>query len=247
MAQVRTRLLGARAPAFRVVAALLAIALVVLAALHLAGDVVPGRSPGFTNLDGERNLPTLYGALLLFLSGVTFLRLVRHRVLPRSTLPLVALLLVMAADEVLTIHERLERALDVDWQILYAPVVLLGALALVRVLRSLGPHTLARTLLLLGGGAWGASQALELAQWDGDVPRPGYDLLMFTEELLETAGSSLFLLCALVLLQGARASLGAGAGRGAGARPVPAVGGAGLRSWPAAGGGGGGRLARGRR
>ncbi len=39
----------------------------------------------------------------------------------------------MAADEALTVHEELERRFGIDWQILYAPVILAGGLALAHV------------------------------------------------------------------------------------------------------------------
>lgn len=178
---------------------MLALATATLAALHLVGDSLLPRSPGLIDLDGERNLPTLYSAALLLVSGAAFSLLVQRRILPRSTLALATLFLLMSADEALTVHESLERSSGIDWQLLYAPLILAGGLAALHVLHVI-PSRSASMLLLIGIAAWGESQILEFAQWDGDIPRLGYGRLMFAEEVLEMLGSALFLLSALSLL-----------------------------------------------
>lgn len=68
----------------------------------------------------------------------------------------------MGLDEVLSFHERLEAALGVDWQILYIPVVALAAICWTLVLTRLRPF--GRLVLLVGAGAWFASQVLVLLQ-----------------------------------------------------------------------------------
>ena len=92
-------------------------------------------------------------------------------------------------------HEALEDASTIDWQTLYAPVVLLAGLAwLLALLRLHGP--LARAAWVAAAGAWLAAQVLEALEWTG--PREaeravdGYGIMMGFEELLEMTGSALF-------------------------------------------------------
>jgi hypothetical protein len=111
-------------------------------------------------------------------------------------------------DEFLEVHEKLERAASVDWQLLYAPAALVLAAAFVVVLRTIWPIQLPRTLLLAGIAAWIAAQILEQVQWDGDRRVSGYRPMMISEELLEMAGSALFALAMLSAIQAAKERYG---------------------------------------
>jgi hypothetical protein len=54
-------------------------------------------------------------------------------------------------------------------------------------------------VLAAGAVAWGVSQVLEAVQWDGDVKQPGYDYMMFVEEVLEMLGTVGFIVALLML------------------------------------------------
>ena len=97
----------------------------------------------------------------------------------------------MAIDEVLTIHEKLERSIGIDWQVLYLPLILGGAGAGLYIVHLLRRDRLACGAWAAGGAAWAASQWLEKLQWSGDVQVAGYVPMMVGEEILEMAGSLL--------------------------------------------------------
>lgn len=160
-----------------------------------------GQPPGM-DLDGETQLPAFAAGLVLLLAGLVGLLNWRHRERGWPWLGLGLLFMVMSLDEVASIHERLESATDVDWQLLYAPVFLFaGASFLAAVLR-LGRSTSAG-LLVLGAGAWVIAQFLEWVQWGGGGTEPVdfYARAMVVEEVLEIAGSSLFLVALLLAFQ----------------------------------------------
>ena len=111
-----------------------------------------------------------------------------------------SLLAVMSFDELCGLHEWLEKATGVDWELLYAPVVAVAAVGALTLLLRWGPGRVSG-LLVAGGGCWFVAQVLEALEWDGDVERPHYAFYMVPEELLEMSGSALLLLCALWALQ----------------------------------------------
>ena len=134
-----------------------------------------------------------------------------------SAVALGSFFVLMALDEMLYLHERLETVTGIDWQILYLPLVLVGAVAWLAMIRRLWSHPLAAALFASGAAAWLASQVFEAVQWDGDVLV--YRWMNVPEELLEMTGSALF---ALGLLSGLQASLRAADGRpGSAAIAVP--------------------------
>lgn len=158
--------------------------------------------PSGMDLDAEMQLPAFAAALVLLLAGLVGLLNWRHRERGWPWLGLGLLFMVMSLDEVAAIHERLESATGVDWQMLYAPVFLFaGASFLAAVLR-LGRSTSAG-LLVLGAGAWVIAQFLEWLQWGGGGTEPVdfYARAMVVEEVLEIAGSSLFLVALLLAFQ----------------------------------------------
>lgn len=159
---------------------------------------------GVLDLDAEFSIPSFASASVLLAAALATRLLARRSTNSRPALGLAILFAVMSGDELLSLHERLETASGVDWQILYAPVVLLGALAWLAHLRHWLPRSrTVAVLLVLGAAAWGGSQVLEAVEWDGnDVPVSHYYRYMVVEELGELTGSSLFLLGSLAALAG---------------------------------------------
>ena len=181
------------------------VALAVFAVIGLFGILglaYSNRWGARLNLDTEGTPPAWYSAGLLAAAGV--LALLRWRVGPRAGRAPAWLLaglffLFMAADEAYELHERLEAAAGVDWQLLYAPVVAVGALAWLALLRRLYPPRASVVLFVLGALAWLLGQALEAVQWSGDrFVRPE---TVVPEEVLEMTGSGLFALAILVHLR----------------------------------------------
>jgi hypothetical protein len=106
----------------------------------------------------------------------------------------------MSADEVIQIHERIETWTGIDWQQPYAFVALGAAFIWFKMLRLMEPGP--RLMLIIGAVCWAISFALEDAQYDSDDQRvSGFTPMAISEELLEMAGSSLFLLALVVALK----------------------------------------------
>ena len=148
--------------------------------------------------DREARLPGIYSGLLLLVGAVFAWSL-------GSTARIYRLfgvgLASLAIDESLSVHERLEALTGIDWQILYGPVILVGGLVLVLLVRRMiSDRREAVPWLAAGIVSWGVSQVLEMLQWDGDVKRPGYTLMMFAEESLEMLGT-VAIIVALVIVR----------------------------------------------
>ena len=107
---------------------------------------------------------------------------------------------LLGVDEAYAIHERLERVTGIDWQVLYAPIAFAGLLLFLALLRT--TRGTPKQLLTAGALGWGPSQVLELVQNWGGEPAALYDWYMVPEELLEMAGSALFVLAMLLILRG---------------------------------------------
>jgi hypothetical protein len=146
-----------------------------------------------TGLDAERNEAAYFSALLLLSAGALVALAGRYARPEGPAAPwyvVSALLLTMSADELLGWHETLERRTGVDWQLLYAPLVVAAGLCALRMLWALRARPGALAAFAGGGAAWLAAQVLEKLQWSGDtLVHPG---LIYPEELLEMAGSALF-------------------------------------------------------
>jgi hypothetical protein len=174
------------------------------AILGIASAVDASFLGGYFRLNGEWTVPAFASAVPLLAGGLVGLAIARRRV--RDRLPWVGFASVlgwMAFDEVLAVHERLEAAAGVDWQLLYLPVAAFAMLCWAVVRTRLGSG--GRLLLVGGAAAWVGSQAFELVQWQGDTKTPYYLMLVVPEELLEMTGSLLFLL-ALLTVPGPRPS-----------------------------------------
>lgn len=187
-------------PALRVVTGVVVLVLLFLAVTGLLADLSDDFL--FFHLDEERASAAALSSFLLLGAGVAVaMAHARSGAGPLAyALPL--LLVFMAIDEFLVLHEPLEQRVGVDWQILYSPLILAAGAAWLLVLRRWGPRSLAGMLLILGAVAWAFSQLLEFLQWDGDVPRPGYGIYVVVEELAEAGGSACFLLAGAVAFLG---------------------------------------------
>ena len=108
----------------------------------------------------------------------------------------------MGADEFAYLHERAETRTGVDWQLLYLPVVAVGGLAWLLVLRRWGARSRPGALLVGGAAGWFVAQVLEKLEYGpGDVMVDGYLLLATVEEVLEDVGSLLWVAAGLYALR----------------------------------------------
>jgi hypothetical protein len=172
---------------------------VVIGLLGLLGTIYEIGPAGFLtrfDLDGERTVPAALSSVLLAAGAGALLTLGR-RGLGLPALAVSALFAFAALDEAFEVHERLERDVGVDWQLLYLPAFVAIALLWTLVLRGLPGVGPSRSLYLTGTAAWAAAQLLEAIQWGGDGPRDGYQVMMVAEEVLEMTGSAALLVAFL--------------------------------------------------
>ena len=158
---------------------------------------VPQPNHRFLDLNAEQSLPVLVSVGLLVLAAAAAYTWSRQGG-GRPALLLTGFLLFMAVEEGAFLHERIESRLDVDWQLLYLPVVALGGYLWLRTLAGL-PRPWPAALLVLGGTAWALSQVFEALQWEGE--RLAHVWMLFPEEGLEMAGSLLFALAFIAALE----------------------------------------------
>jgi len=158
---------------------------------------------GAANLDSEVSVATWFSAALLWTTAFWWL-LVAVTDRPRSQAiwiwwPILALL---ALDEGIAIHERLERWSGIDWQFLYLPVMGIAAVAWWGVVRRYRGQARIVALLVAGAAVWFVALALELVQnWGGSPVRAAiYNPAMITEEALEMIGSTVLLVAATAAL-----------------------------------------------
>ena len=146
------------------------------------------RMPVF-GLDEEWSVPAFFsGGLLVGAALACRLALIAGAV-PRSAAAGLGVVFVfMAADEVVQIHERLERVAHTNWQIVYLPVMALAGVLWLLVLGWLAGR--ARWVFIGGAAAWVVAQLFEVVQRSGAVLTHRWTIL--PEELLEMAGSALF-------------------------------------------------------
>ena len=159
---------------------------------------------GFANLDSEVSIATRFSAALLWAAAFWWL-LVALATHPRS-LPIWgwwAVVAWLAIDEGSAVHERLERWSGIDWQVLYAPLIGLAALALWRVIRRYRRQELVTAMLVTGAATWAVVLALELVQnWGGTAAPPAiYVPTMIAEEALEMIGAAALLIAAMLILR----------------------------------------------
>ncbi|MDP8991689.1 MAG: hypothetical protein M3N31_01315 [Actinomycetota bacterium] len=162
-----------------------------------------GWSIPFFGLDTEWSAPAFFTGGVLVSAAAVYLLAARkgvfEQVSGRAVAGLGLFLAYMGIDEVVQLHERMERAFDRGWQSLYLPLVALGGLAWALCVKGRWPTPLARPCLLAAAGAWVTAQGLERIQRQDGVLVNRWSIL--PEEMLEMAGSVLFLVGALVAIQ----------------------------------------------
>jgi len=185
-------------------AALLAGSIFILTLLGIRALNTPESSLGamvLFHLDRELNIVTMFSAGLLVANGCLVWQMVRSRLFKKAITGLAFLFLFMGADEMLKIHETLEKWSGIDWQILYSPLILAAGIGWLMVWwKSEG---LTRVLWTAGAGFWVISQLLEAIQWGwgSESQSVHYNLMMVSEEVLEMSGSALFLIAVFRILR----------------------------------------------
>ena len=114
--------------------------------------------------------------------------------------------LAVVLDELLQIHERVERHLGIDWQVIYLPVMLVAAIAGAVIAWQLRHRPAVVAVLIAGACGWAGAQLFEMLEWGpGDVLVSPW--MIYPEELLEISGSCLFALAMLMVLSAPRAEV----------------------------------------
>ncbi len=175
-----------------------------IAVIGVLGAIERAGAPlGLFDLDGEGNPPAAYSAFLLLSAGALAAlvgTLPAESEWRRRWYALGAFLAFMGFDEAITFHEKLQDALEYDWQKMYLPIAALGGIAWLLVFRRLASRE--QRLFALGAAAWVIAQIDEYFQANPDEGRvSGYGSLATIEEVLELIGSALFLLALLEALR----------------------------------------------
>ena len=182
----------------------LGAAMALLATLGLLVHEVPALR--VFNMNKEQTVPAFVSGFVLFAAAsVTHAMRRAERSEGRYAFWWTGLALVFAVlglDEIVAVHEELQRLTGVYGQLFLAPVVAFGAAAWVVVLRRLLPHRRAALLLGAGAVAWACSQVIDYVH--GRDPEEGIPVLVVMEELVELAGSACFAFAILVALQSRR-------------------------------------------
>ncbi len=189
------------APDVRRAAAGLGAVIATLTGLGIGAMTVDFGPLWIFDLDREWVVPAVFSAGVLGWAAFLAARLARagpaSRLRPVWWWALAVLFAFMCLDELTSIHERLEAATGVDWQLLYAPLVAVAGFGWLRALVSFRSRTGA-AFWALGAGAWFVAQVLEYLQYDGD--RLIHAWMIVPEEALEMTGSSLWVLALLTAL-----------------------------------------------
>ena len=170
-------------------------------------------------------LPAIFSGFLLFAAaGLTIAAAANSERLP--WLAIGAFLAFMGVDELAGIHERVGNLVSGEWEIAYIPVALLGGVFWLWTLRLMWRFGSERLLWLGGAAAWVLSQVNEAVvnHRDAATSLLGdfhlqaltcggtlFDALDRVEEIVEMAGSSMFLLALYLAwrrLAAGRAELG---------------------------------------
>jgi hypothetical protein len=185
----------------RLVAVVLGAAIAVLALLGAIYAWEPRPALDRFDLDEERTVPAYFSGVLLAACAVLALRLPRAVLSRFAALVFAGLLALASLDELAEIHERLERRLGVDWQVLYIPVFAAGVVVLALFIFGLRRQGLRIELVLASAACWVGAQVFEKLQWEDEGRVPGYTWMMFIEEILEMTGSTFLLLALLAVVQ----------------------------------------------
>jgi hypothetical protein len=153
------------------------------------------------DLGKEHNLPSAFSALLLCVAGGLALLLGEADRRAGRVAELLGLFLIwMALNEAVALHERPEDLTGVAWPVFWFPVMLVGAVLGLRLLRLLNRPA---ALLFLGGAAgWLCAPVLDLLQEGVAETGSGlFEFILATEELAELVGSMLFVTAMLEALR----------------------------------------------
>jgi hypothetical protein len=170
-------------------------------------------------------LPAIFSGFLLFAAaGLAIAAAANSERLP--WLAIGAFLAFMGVDELAGIHERVGDLVSGEWEIAFLPVALLGGVFWLSTLRRMWQFSSERLLWLGGAAAWGLSQVNEAvvnhrdaaSSLLGDFHLQAltfggtlFDVADRVEEIVEMAGSSMFLLALYLAwrrLAAGRAELG---------------------------------------
>lgn len=177
-----------------------------LVAIALLGVLGVGHIQGWLgvhgfDLDGEWNAPALFSGIQLACGALIAAVLALGDELATFA-PISGVLGLASADETFSVHEFLEDATGIDWQLLYLPAFAATAVAWAVVVRR--SDLRARVTLGIAGAALVISQIFEKIQWNRRVPVSYYNWLMVPEELLEDIGGLLILTVLLARWQARR-------------------------------------------
>ena len=154
------------------------------------------------DFDGEGNPSAAWSALVLLATAATTALVALEHEHGRRFLALGVFFTFMGLDEMLTIHESSSEVAGIGWITLWAPLVLIGAIAWLLVLQRIWPFARERALFVGGAALWFLSQVLEQVQSNPEEGRvDGYGALSAFEEVFEVTGTALFLLAMLGTLQ----------------------------------------------
>lgn len=148
--------------------------------------------------EGGFYIPVLFNFSMLALAGLA--ALVRSRWTESSVekyawIAIGLLLGFMGLDELLMIHERIEFETGVDFQILYAPIVVAGGIGYLVLLTRMYRWSLPQVMWIAAAVLWFCSQILENLEYDpNDVAVSNFKLLDGIEKVFQFTGSALFLL-----------------------------------------------------
>jgi len=183
---------------------LLALALAIvllLAGLAALAFLVGGPFWAF-NPDAEGTPPAAISAATMVLGGLVALGAPAGTARPVALRAIGVFLLFMGADEALTIHEHLQLLTGVDWQTLYTPVILAGAVGWAVIAVDLRRLPVALAAWVTGAVAWAVAERLEQLAWHSDgTHAAGWQALSVLEEALELSGSVCFVLALLVAVR----------------------------------------------
>lgn len=170
-----------------------------IVALGLAGSAVgAGFEMHLFDLNAEQNVPALFSGGLSLAAGALALLLSRVRIddsFGRRWWTAIGLVLIfLGLDEITAIHEAIQEETGIHpGQIVLLPLVAVAFAAWLVTLRRLSRSSLAWRLWLGGALAWVVAQAIDLTQ-----PSNQFVASVVPEELLEMAGSAMFLFALLL-------------------------------------------------
>lgn len=152
-------------------------------------------------------VPAIFSAGLLFAACSVSLREARVGVVGRwAWLGIGAFFAFMGVDELATLHEHLQSWTGTDWQLLYVPVVAIGAVCWLAIFGAFSVEPVARLMWVGGMVAWFLAQVIEHFEFNAHGLAVGFGPeLILIEEIGEMIGSTCFLLAILVFAHRATA------------------------------------------